>query len=56
MSRIIQELNKRKKNISKVLIAYAVSICELVLDPQNLEVQISEKAIKLIYTKNLVSI
>jgi aspartate carbamoyltransferase catalytic subunit len=56
MSRIIQELNKGKKNISKVLIAYAVSICELVLDPQNLEVQISEKAIKPIYTKNLVSI
>jgi hypothetical protein len=55
MSRIIQELNKGK-NILKVLIAYAVSICELVLDPQNLEVQISEKAIKPIYTKNLVSI
>jgi hypothetical protein len=56
MSRIIQELNKEKKNILKVLIAYAVSICELVLNPQNLKIQISEKAIKPIYTKNLVNI
>jgi hypothetical protein len=56
MSRIIQTLRKGKKIVSNIQIAYAISICEVVLNPRNLDIQISEKLIKPILTKNLVSI
>jgi hypothetical protein len=56
MSRIIQTLCKGKKSISDIQIAFAISVCELVLNPRNLDIQISEAAIKPILTKNCVSI
>jgi hypothetical protein len=54
LSRIIQSLSKKK--MSNHQIAYAISICEVMLNPQNLHVQISEPVIKPIFTKYFVSI
>jgi hypothetical protein len=56
MSLIIKTLRKGKKIVSNVQIAFAISVCELVLNPRNLDIQISETAIKPILIKNLVSI
>ena len=41
------------KNISKVLIAYAVGICEILLDPDNRTIQITEADIKNKIRKNV---
>ena len=55
MSRIIQTLHKRKV-VSKIQIAYAISVCEVLLNPNNLHIQVSEPVIKSSLAKNLVSI
>ncbi len=41
------------KNISKVLITYAVEICEILLDPDNRIIQIIEADIKNKIRKNV---
>ena len=56
MSKIIQKLRKTKKGITKMQIAYAISVCEILLNPQNLCVHATESTIKPILTKNFVSI
>lgn len=56
MSKIIQTLRKRKKVTSKAQMAYAISICETLLNPKNLHIQISESVIKPILAKNFVII
>ena|SRR5688572_3264109 len=55
MSRILQIL-KGKNQLSNIQIAYAISICEILLNPKNLHIQVTEFVIKPILTKNLVSI
>src|SRR6266542_3469572 len=52
MSRIIQTLRKRRKFLSKIQIAYAISVCEVLLNPHNLHIQVNESVIKLFLTKN----
>ncbi len=56
MSWIIQTLRKRKKVVSKLQIAYAISICKVLLNPHNLHIQVTESVIKPYFAKNLVSI
>ncbi len=56
MSWIIQTLRKRRKFLSKIQIAYAISVCEVLLNPHNLHIQVNESVIKPFLTKNLVSI
>ncbi len=45
---------KEKKNIAKVKIAYAMSLCEIFLNPENQYIQMSEKITKPRIVKNLV--
>lgn len=56
ISRIIQTVCKGKKKVTNIQIAFAISICEMVLNPQNLDFQVNEKVIKPFLTRNLVSI
>lgn len=56
MSKIIQILKKKRRITSKLQIAYAISICTILLNPRNLLIQVSESVIKPILTKNFVSI
>ena len=46
MSKIIQKLRKTKKGITKMQIAYTISVCEILLNPQNLYVNTTEMIIK----------
>lgn len=55
MSLIIDKLRKEKKNPSKTQIAYAISICETYLNPNNQNIQMSESIMKLKIINNLVS-
>jgi hypothetical protein len=55
MSQIIQKLWKGKKKAPKLQIAFAISVYENLLNPQNLNIHISESIIKPIIMKNLVS-
>lgn len=56
MSKILNNLWKGgKKNGPRVQIAFAISVCETVLDPNNTFVSINEDIIKPILKKNLVS-
>lgn len=56
MSKILENLWKGgKKNGSKMQIAFAISVCEIVLNPDNPFVSINEDIIKPVLTKNLVS-
>ncbi|RGB39774.1 hypothetical protein C1646_754133 [Rhizophagus diaphanus] len=52
MTRILQIL-KGKNQLSNIQIAYAISICEILLNPKNLHIQVTESVIKPILTKNL---
>lgn len=54
MSKIIEHLWKGKKG-SKMQIAFAISVCELLLDPNNLHVTIKEEVVKPNLIKNFVS-
>ena len=56
MSQIIKSLGKGRKAVSQMQIAFAISICELILNPYNSDIQINETVIKPILTKNLVNI
>ena len=56
MSKIIQKLRKTKKGITKMQIAYAISVYETLLSPQNLCIHATESTIKPILAKNFVSI
>lgn len=55
MSRILHIL-RGKNQLSNMQIAYAISICEIILNPKNLHIQVTESVIKPVLTKNLVSI
>ncbi|UZO16049.1 uncharacterized protein OCT59_007446 [Rhizophagus irregularis] len=55
MSRILQIL-KGKNQLSNMQIAYAISICEIILNPKNLHIQVTESVIKPVLTKNLKKI
>ncbi|GET66657.1 hypothetical protein GLOIN_2v1883439 [Rhizophagus irregularis DAOM 181602=DAOM 197198] len=53
MSLIIDKLRKENKNPSKTQIAYAISICETYLNPNNQNIQMSESIMKLKIINNL---
>lgn len=55
MSRIIDKVWKDKRNASKMQIAFAMSICQTLLNPNNLVIQINEDQIKSLCMKNYVS-
>lgn len=55
MSKIIDKVWKEKKNAAKIKIAYAMSISETFLNPDNQYIQMSEKLTKSKIVKNLVS-
>src|SRR5438874_3914382 len=46
MSKIIDKVWPIKKKAPKVHIAYAISVCEFILNPKNKKIQISEFPIK----------
>ncbi|GES94417.1 hypothetical protein GLOIN_2v1735248 [Rhizophagus clarus] len=53
ISLIIDKLRKENKNLSKTQIAYAISICETYLNPNNQNIQMSESIIKSKIINNL---
>ncbi|GES73123.1 hypothetical protein GLOIN_2v1883439 [Rhizophagus clarus] len=53
ISLIIDKLRKENKNSSKTQIAYAISICETYLNPNNQNIQMSESIIKSKIINNL---
>lgn len=55
MSKIIDKVWKDKRNVAKVKIAYAMSICETFLNPAIQYIQMSERLTKAKIVKNLVS-
>ena len=55
MSQIIGKLWKEKKNAPKIQIAFAISICETILNPNNLVIQVNEDKIKDLCMRNYVS-
>lgn len=55
MSLIIKKLWKERKNAPKIHVAFAISICEMILNPNNQYVQLSEEIIKTSLMKNYVS-
>lgn len=54
MSKIVEKLRKDDKKPSKIQIAYAISICEVYLCPDNPTIQIND-VVKSRITENLVS-
>ncbi|GBC36671.2 hypothetical protein GLOIN_2v1775615 [Rhizophagus irregularis DAOM 181602=DAOM 197198] len=42
-----------RNQLSNMQIAYAISICEIILNPKNLHIQVTESVIKPVLTKNL---
>lgn len=55
MSRIIGKIWRDKRNAPKIQVAYAISVCEVILNPNNLTIQISEDTTKHLIAKNYVS-
>jgi hypothetical protein len=55
MTRIIDKVWASKKHTPKIHIAYAISVCEFLLNPSNQKVQVSEASIKFNISKYLVS-
>jgi hypothetical protein len=55
MSKIIGKIWKDKRNAPKKQVAYAISVCEVILSLNNLIIQISEETTKHLLTKNYVS-
>ena len=53
MTRIISKIWPAKKNAPKLHIAYAISVCEFILNPSILRIQVSEASIKSQITKYL---
>jgi hypothetical protein len=54
MTKVIDKLWKEKRNAPKIQVAFAISICETYLDPDNQTIQISEQ-IKPKIHKNMVN-
>jgi hypothetical protein len=54
MSKIIGKIWKDKRNAPKKQVAYAISVCEAILNPNNLTVQINEETTKHLIMKNYV--
>ncbi|RHZ87746.1 hypothetical protein Glove_30g67 [Diversispora epigaea] len=55
MTRIIKNVWPKKKNIPNLQIAWVISIAEIILNPNNENIKISEEIIKPVLLKNLVS-
>jgi hypothetical protein len=55
MTKIIEKIWKEKKNALKIQIAFAISICEVYLNPDNHVIQINEQVMDSKIRKNLVS-
>jgi len=55
MTKILDLTWKDKKQTPKNQIAFAISICQVILNPNNLFITISEEAVKLTLLKNIVS-
>lgn len=55
MSKIIGKIWKEKKNAPKIQIAFAISVCETILNPNNLVIQVNEDKIKDLCMRNYVS-
>ena len=54
-SKIIRRVWTEKKMAPKIQVAYAISICETILNPKNLVIQVNEEIIKPKIDKYLVS-
>ena len=52
MSKILDCLFPSKK-APKIYVAYAISVCEYILNPSNQQIQVSESAIKFLISKYL---
>src|SRR2546429_8638278 len=53
MSKILDRLFPSKKSAPKIYVAYAISVCEYLLNPSNQQIQVSESAIKFLISKYL---
>src|SRR5205814_1899856 len=53
MSKILDRLFPSKKSTPKIYVAYAISVCEYILNPSNQQIQVSESAIKFLISKYL---
>ncbi|GES95354.1 hypothetical protein GLOIN_2v1591384 [Rhizophagus clarus] len=53
---ISSHLDKGKKSVSQTQIAFAISTCELILNPENLDIHVNETVIKPFLIKNLKKI
>ena len=53
MSKILDRLFPSKKCAPKIYVAYAISVCEYILNPSNQQIQVSESAIKFLISKYL---
>lgn len=56
MTKIIEKIWKVKKDAPEIQIAYAISVCETYLNPENQTIQMSEVIIKPKIIKNLVNL
>ncbi|RHZ84603.1 hypothetical protein Glove_79g144 [Diversispora epigaea] len=56
MTRIIKNVWPKKKNIPNLQIAWVISIAEIILNPNNENIKISEEIIKPVLLKNLVTV
>lgn len=56
MSEIVNKARKgNKKKVTRIQIAFAMSICETLLDPNNVHIQVNEEILKEKLEINLVS-
>ena len=55
MNQIINKIWSGKKNIPHIKIAFAISTCEIFLDPSNQDIKISENLMKPKVLQNMVS-
>ena len=53
MSKILDRLFPSKKSAPKIYVAYAISVCEYILNPSNQQIQVSESTIKFLISKYL---
>jgi hypothetical protein len=56
MTKIIEKIWRERRNAPKVQISFAISICEIYLDPTNQVIQMNKHTMKPKITKNLVSL
>lgn len=55
MTKIVEKVWKEKKNAPKIQIAFAISICEVFLNPDNQVIYMNEQVMDSKIRKNLVS-